>query len=142
MTQRVSGLFNFSDRVQMESLNKRLDRSHVINSNIANSETPGFRAIGFDFEEQLQAISDQNEPLNLKTTNPLHKKNAFTRADGTINPDVYVRPTEDVGQDGNTVDIDNEMQRLAHNQILYRASVENLSRKIGLLKYAIHGGRG
>lgn len=141
MTNKISNLFNFNDRVQMETLNQRLQRSHVINSNIANSETPGFRAIGYGFEEQLQEISGANTELPLKVNNPRHKRNAFTQADGTISPEVYVRPTESVSNDGNTVDVDNEMAQMAQNHILYRAATETISRKIGLLKYAIQGGR-
>ena len=55
-------------------------------------------------------------------------------------PEVFVRPTESVGQDGNTVDVDEEMGRLAQNQIMYRSAVELLNRKIGTLKYAISAG--
>lgn len=142
MSNKVSTIFNFNDRLQMESLNQRLRRSHVITSNVANAETPGFRAIGYDFEEQLQELSGANTTLPLKTTNPQHRKNAFTQADGTVTPDVFVRPSESVSNDGNTVDIDHEMTKMAHNQILYKTAVETITRKIGLLKYAIHGGRG
>ena len=142
MSQKISPVFNFNDRLQMESLNQRLRRSHVLSSNIANAETPGFRAIGYDFESQLKELSNSSDTLPLKSTHPMHRKNAFTQADGTISPDVFVRPSESVSNDGNTVDIDFEMTQMAHNQILYRTAVETISRKIGLLKYAIHGGRG
>lgn len=134
------GIFNSSDAVKMESLNQRLTRQHVLTSNIANSETPGYRALGFDFEKQLQAVSDGGDPFPMKATSGKHFMNGHTEADGTIHPDVYVRPTESVGQDGNTVDVDNEMSHLSKNQILYRATVELINRKVGTLKYAISAG--
>ena len=136
----VGGIFNFSDQIKMESLNQRLSRQKVITSNIANSETPGYRALGFDFEKQLQAVANGGDPFPMKTSNPKHYLNGHTEADGTIMPDVYVRPTESVGQDGNTVDVDNEMGTLAQNQILYRATVELLNKKIANLRYAISAG--
>ena len=60
MMNFVGGLFNHKDRVKMEALNQRLTRHNVVTANVANAETPGYRAIGYDFEEQLQAISNQD----------------------------------------------------------------------------------
>jgi flagellar basal-body rod protein FlgB len=141
MSSIVGGIFNFSDKLQMESLNQRSRRSEVITANIANAETPGYRAFGYDFEKQLQDLAKMNEPIAVKVSDPRHLKNNFTQADGSMKPDVYVRPTESVDQDGNTVDMDTEMAQLAQNQILFRTAVETLNRKIGTLKYAINGGR-
>jgi flagellar basal-body rod protein FlgB len=141
LNRLVGGIFNFSDRLQMATLDHRLKRSEVISSNIANSETPGFRAIGYDFEDQLRSLAELDKSLPVKTSNDRHFHNSFTRADGKINPDIYVRPTESVGEDGNTVDVDKEMVQMSQNQLLYRSAVELISRKIGVIKYAINGGR-
>lgn len=133
-------LFNFADRINMVTLNQRLVRNQVITSNIANAETPGYRALGYDFEEQLQTIAALNDPIAIKTSHPKHLRNTFTQADGTAYPDVYVVPTETVPNDGNTVDLDKEMAKLAQNQILYRATVDFINRKLGMIRYAITGG--
>lgn len=137
----TGGLFNFADRLQMASLDQRSRRSDVITSNIANSETPGYRAIGYDFEEQLRSLANTDQRTRLKVTDTKHLHNAFTKADGTFEPDIFFRPTESVGEDGNTVDVDTEMAQMAQNQILFRSAVEMLNRKIGVIKYAINGGR-
>ncbi len=141
MSRLTGGLFNFADRLQMTALDQRLKRSEVISANVANAETPGFRAIGYDFEEQLASLSRLDNSLPIKTSNPKHFSSSATQADGTVQPDVYVRPTESVGEDGNTVEVDEEMARMAENQILYRSSVEMINRKVGVLRYAINGGR-
>jgi flagellar basal-body rod protein FlgB len=141
MSSVIGGLFNFSDRLQMQSLNERLKRNEVVTANIANSETPGFRAFGYDFEKQLQDLGKMNDPISMNVSNPKHLRNAFTGADGSITPEVYVRPTESVDEDGNTVDVDVEMAQMAKNQILYRTTVETINRKIGILRYAVNGGR-
>jgi flagellar basal-body rod protein FlgB len=141
MSNVIGGIFNFSDKLQMESLSQRSRRNEIITGNIANAETPGYRAFGYDFEKQLQDLAASKDAVNVKTTDPRHLKNNFTSADGKIKPDVYVRPSESVDEDGNTVDMDAEMSQLAQNQILFRTAVETLNRKIGTLKYAINGGR-
>ena len=140
MSQLLGGIFNFSDAVKIESLNQRLTRQNVITGNIANSETPGFRAIGYDFEDQLQAVAGGGDPFPMKANHDKHFLNGHTEADGTILPDVFVRPTESVGQDGNTVDVDFEMSKLSENQILYRATVELINKKLAKLRYAISSG--
>lgn len=141
MTSAVGGIFNFADRLQMASLGQRLKRSEVISGNIANAETPGFRALGYDFEDQLASLAKLDRKVPLMVSDPQHMRNAFTKAGGDIRADVFVRPTESVGQDGNTVDVDTEMVQMAQNQLLYRSAVELLNRKVGMLKYAINGGR-
>ena len=141
MNNLVGGIFSFADRVKMESLNQRLTRNKVVTGNIANAETPGFRALGYDFEKQLQAIADDSQPFPMKATDPKHYISNHVRSDGTMEPDVHIRPTESVSHDGNTVDVDGEMSKLAKNQILYRATVDLLNRKVGIIRYAITGGR-
>ena len=143
MTKNVSGLFSFHENLHAASLDLRRQRTNVVTANIANAETPGYRAIGYDFEQQLQALSGTNEPFPMKASNGKHFRNGHTEADGTIYPDVFLRPSESVSQDGNTVDVDKEMGILAKNQILYQATVELLNRKVGVLRYAItSGGQG
>lgn len=142
MSHLIGGFFTQGDQLKMSALDMRLNRQDVLNSNIANAETPGYRALGYDFESQLQAIAGEGEDgaPPMKASDPKHFLNAHTEADGTIQPDVYVRPTESVGQDGNTVDVDQEMAQMAQNQILYRATVELINKKLGTLKYAISNG--
>lgn len=143
MSSNIGGMFSFHENLQAASLDLRRKRTNVVTANIANAETPGYRAIGYDFEEQLQALSGTNEPFPMKASNGKHFRNNHTEADGTIHPDVFLRPSESVSQDGNTVDVDKEMGILAKNQILYQATVELLNRRIGTLRYAVtSGGQG
>ena len=71
---KVNGVvFDYSDNIQIEVLNHRLRRNQVLSSNIANAETPGYRALGYDFEEQLQAVAEINDPLPVKVTEGNHR---------------------------------------------------------------------
>lgn len=138
----VGGLFTSDDKVQIESLNHRLTRNKVVTSNITNAETPGYRAIGYSFEEQLQALAGKDEPFPMRTTHDRHFRSSHLLEDGTVESDVFVRPTESVSEDGNTVDMDGEMADLAENQTLYRATIDLINRKLGTIRYAIsNGGR-
>ena len=140
MTKILADMFTLGDRVQMESLNHRMTRNEVATANLSNSEVPGYRELGYDFEEQLRAVMDRDDPFPMATTNPRHFKNEFTEANGEIQPDVYIRPTESIPEDGNTVDVDREMAVMSQNQILYRGAVELLNRKLAMLRYAVSGG--
>jgi flagellar basal-body rod protein FlgB len=141
MSSLIGGMLTRGDQIKMAALDMRLERQNVLNGNIANAETPGYRALGYDFEEQLQALAgDDEESMPMKAADPRHFRSDLLEADGTLQAEVYVRPTESVGQDGNTVDVDKEMGDMAQNQILYKATVELINKKLATLKYAIANG--
>lgn len=134
-------IFDRAQTVLEESLNLRMQRHMVNLSNVTNSMTPGYRALGFDFEKQLQAAIGNSDNIAMKTSDPKHIKNPGISADGVLKPDMFVKPTESIGNDGNTVDVDQEMTEMAANQIVYRATIEVLNRQLGMLRYGINGGR-
>lgn len=136
-----SQIFNKTAAVLEESLNLRMQRHMVNISNVTNSLTPGYRALGFDFENQLQAAVGNSNDLPMKTSDAKHIKHPGISADGVLKPDMFVKPTESIGNDGNTVDVDQEMTEIAANQIMYRATIEILNRQLGMLRYGINGGR-
>ena len=115
MSSLFTSIFDIGDRIQMESLGHRLKRNQVLNSNIANTETPGFRAMGYSFEKHLQETYDVSvSGASLKKENSGHLSRNKTDSN---KPSVFIRPSESVGNDGNTVDLDKEMAQLAKNQI-------------------------
>jgi len=121
------------------SLNLRLMNQNVIASNIANADTPGYKAKRIDFEQELRRALDVDGDLNLKTSVPGHAGPTGTEP---IFPEIYVDPNGVESLDGNTVKRDQEMANLAQNQIMYNSSLELLNRKLGMLKYAIQEGGG
>ena len=134
-------MFGQPDSVLETSLNHRLAKQNVIVSNVTNSATPGFRALGYEFESQLQSAVGNENALAMKTSKGSHIKNAGIQQNGELRPDLFVKPTESIGNDGNSVDVDQEMSDMAANQILYKATVELLNRRLAMLKYGINGGR-
>jgi flagellar basal-body rod protein FlgB len=130
-----------TDAVLETSLNHRLALQEILASNIVNANTPGFRALGYEFESQLRAATGDSTQLLLKTSDGRHNRHPGLSQDGKIKPDVFVKPSESISNDGNTVDIDSEMAELSKNQILYRTTIELINRKLGMLRYGINGGR-
>jgi flagellar basal-body rod protein FlgB len=123
------------------SINFRLLRNNVVSGNIANAETPGYKAKKLDFEEALSRAVDLNGLNGLNTDHGDH----FPVGPGSISRlkvDVYDNPDVNISNDGNTVDLEREMSALAENTILYKAALKLINKKMAALKYAVsEGGR-
>lgn len=116
-------------------------RQKVIANNIANVDTPGYKASDVAFEEQLRAaIGGYGVVDRLRTSHPRHLQNAS--AGSAFQPVVYTSNEYTLRNDGNNVDIDREMARLAKNSIYYNSLVQAVSNEFRLLRMAITEGRG
>jgi flagellar basal-body rod protein FlgB len=121
------------------SLNLRLLQQNVISSNIANADTPGYKAKTMEFESALRDALNVGNNLPMQGNDPKH---IVHKATDPVDPEIYDDPNGVESLDGNTVDRSAEMAKLAENQLLYDASAEMLKRKLGMLKYAITEGGG
>ena len=122
------------------SLKFRQLRQELHASNIANAETPGYKAKKLDFEEALARALDVDDQLQMRTSDSKH----YTVGGGGFNnlqPEVYEDSNGIVSPDGNNVDRDQEMAEMAENKIMYDATVQLINKKLGLLKYAIGSGQ-
>jgi len=114
----------------------RAKRAEVIAGNIANADTPGFKAKGMDFQQAL-AQASQKQQTNMTRTN---EKHFDVRMELNNNIDYRVPDQPDTG-DGNTVDVQVERNLYLENSLEYQASVQFLNGKIKGLKKAISGGQ-
>jgi flagellar basal-body rod protein FlgB len=112
-----------------EHMNYRTYRQEVISDNIANVDTPGYKAKEALFESELDS------KLKLATTSPQH----LNKSPGESMFKTVDDPFSRIGNDSNTVDIDREMMKLNENQILYSASAEIIQTKLQELKDTIGG---
>ncbi len=120
--------------VTAEALERGLDGAHrrqrVIAQNLANIETPGYRAKSVDFEDQLaEAINGQRA-----------QRASGERPSLQCRPTVGFRNTPARG-DGNTVDIEVETVELAKNSLHYKYRSRLLRKKLQMLHRAINGGQ-
>lgn len=134
-------LFGTTLDLATQALNLRSRRHELITSNIANADTPGYKAFDVLVEESLQKQTANSSGLQLKKTNSGHMPAARTTGPG-IRPKIIQTPEpNNLRGDGNTVDMDHEMSNLAANQLLYRASAQIVAKKFQSLKSVINGGK-
>lgn len=131
-------------RFNEAALSLRSQRQAVLASNIANGDTPNYKARDIDFTSALQSALDKsggNVPATLKTTAAKHFPNplqaAGTNADGT--PLLY-RGVVQGAVDGNTVDMDVERNQFTDNAVRYEAGITMINAQIKHMMAAIQGG--
>lgn len=136
----MSQLFDKTTDALGASIGMRLLRQNITSSNIANAETPGYKAKKLDFEEALSRAIDLEGFGKAHVT---HKDHLLLGqgAIGRIHGDVYDNPDINITNDGNTVDLEREMATLAENSILYKAAIQLINKKLGIMKYAATDGR-
>lgn len=121
------------------ALNLRQMNENLISSNIANADTPNYKAKTMEFEGALRDALNVDHQLAPAAADGRH---IAPRATDPIEPEIYDDPNGVESLDGNTVDRAAEMSKLAENQILYDSAVEMLKKKLGMLKYGITEGGG
>jgi len=115
------------DRLQLSSVNQK-----VISGNLANINTPGYKAKATAFEEVLRESMEEKGPRlvqsNLKHMDPGDAIGAMKSAE--------------IVESG-PVDLDTEMMKLSRNSIEYQFMIGMLNKKFAMIKHAIsEGGQG
>ena len=123
----------------IHSLEKALDysalRQKAISNNIANVDTPNYKAQDVSFKKLL--AEETVSQLRANRTNEKHFE--FTSSQRSSSSLVTKNDT-DYNHNGNNVDIDKEMALLAENQIYYNAITQRISGKFNTLKTVVKGG--
>jgi flagellar basal-body rod protein FlgB len=135
----MKNFFDPTIRALNQNLNLRSENQNVISGNIANADTPGYKAKTSNFEQAMRDALDLNENVKLETTDGEH---FGSKGPENVVADVYDDPNGVESLDGNTVDRSAEMAKMKENQILYNASIEALRKKIGMMEYGISEGGG
>lgn len=124
------GVFDFLER----TLDLRGLRQRLIASNIANEETPNYKAMDVNFQAELERRMGGR--LQVVTTREGHMEGGgFFHG-----PDVIVSLSP-AGLDGNSVSLEKEMVKLAENAIMYNATARIISKRFQILREAIKEGR-
>jgi len=114
----------------------RSDRSAVLANNIANADTPNFKARDITFSSAMSKV--QSDSLKMRATNSKH----FEISSSSINEDdgLFYRVASQPSLDGNTVDLQREQAEFAQNSLQFDTSFMFLDRKISSMKKALNGG--
>jgi flagellar basal-body rod protein FlgB len=117
------------------SLSAIWQRAQLISNNIANEDTPGYKAKRLSFEGILRGKIRSAENIRSLT-----RAQRVDIVDATPSR-VYTDPTLSVRADGNNVNLDNEHIELARAQLQYQALQQKITGHYTQLKYAISGGQ-
>jgi flagellar basal-body rod protein FlgB len=124
------------DQLTYNLLKKGLDassiRSKAISNNIANINTKGYKRQYVSFEESLKENMDN---VNLKTEDDKHIQDGSEYGEVKAETD----NSSSMREDGNNVDVDNEMVNQAANTLMYNALVTQANSRLTMERYVING---
>ncbi len=130
MLEPLDNLFQF----HQNALNLRAFRQQLLASNVANADTPGYKARDIDFAAALSDATS-GRTVSLRASNDRHL-GASTRDEPAA---VLYRSPQQPSIDGNTVDMDVERNRFAENAVHYDANLTFLNSQIKLMLAALQG---
>lgn len=133
MIDRLSQDFGFLQ----QAIALREQRQEVLSSNIANADTPDYKARDFDFKTAMENAMDQRAKLSdtsLTLTSPRHIPG---KATSSSDIDMQYRLPYQPSIDGNTVDMDMERVQFADNTMHYESSLQLLSLDMKTMQQAI-----
>ncbi len=121
--------------IHEQALLFRERRAEVLANNLANAETPGFKARDLDFRAVLAAQKGAEGPRQVRT----HHRHLSSAGSNLSEAALLYRTPDQPSIDGNTVDSHQEMARFSKNAIDFQASFHFLNSRITGLKNAIRG---
>ena len=116
----IDKLFGISPAV----LSLRSQRFELISANLANADTPGYKAMDIDFAQALSEVQRQREGWGSETTRTRHFSSEGTGMEAKYR--VPVQPS----MDGNTVETDREHAAFMDNAIRYQASLSFIDSRV------------
>lgn len=129
-------LFSNTISTLESALNYSSQKQKVISENIANVDTPNYKAKNVSFKKTLSNVLGDSI-----STNRTDSRHFEFQENNKFSSFVIQKDNTSYNQNGNSVDVDKEMADLATNQIYYNALVERLSGKFNSLQNVIKGGK-
>lgn len=126
--------------IHEQALLLRARRNEVLAVNIANADTPNFKARDVDFRAAL-AAAGTGDSLAMTQTRGAHLNAEGNRGVSPLEAQLKYRLPNQPTLDGNTVETHIEQTAFAENALEYQASLQFLGGKFASLKSAITGGR-
>jgi len=129
-------LFDRTVGVVNQSLDVRNDRHKVISGNIANADTPNYVPKEIPFQKILEPSVENPSQIPLQKTHPQH----FPEPAGSTGAREWTTEIE-TPPNADGVNIDQEMAKLAENNLMFQAGIHSLMKKFEALKVTIGEGR-
>ncbi|MEH6942182.1 flagellar basal body rod protein FlgB [Bacillus sp. JJ722] len=119
-----------------QAMNYAATKQKVISDNIANSDTPNYKAKSVSFSKMLEDEMQGSLVANRTDRRHINFTNSNDSASG-----VYVNQNVAYNHNGNSVDVDKEMSDLATNAIYFNALTDRIIGKFQSLENVIKGGK-
>lgn len=122
--------------IHEHTLELRAQRAEILANNIANADTPGYKAQDMDFSKALENAMSGNSS-GLRRTHEKHFSGSISTS--SFSDVKYRVPNQPDTGDGNTVDSQKEMAEFAENAVDYQTTLLYLSNKFKGIRKAIKG---
>lgn len=122
--------------IHAQALQVRSQRAEMLAENLANANTPGFKARDINFQDALKMAASQQSVADMKAT---HVNHFQPKSAQSFSPAVQYRTTIQDSLDGNTVDEQIEQAQFMQNSIQYQASLDFLGGKFNEMIKALRG---
>lgn len=121
--------------VHEKSMLLRGERSSVLASNLANADTPNYKARDFDFAAVMATAGTSGDLVVARTSRMHLGAGSGAVFDGELKYRIPYQPS----LDGNTVEAPVEQAAFAENAVRYQASLMFINRRIASLETALTG---
>lgn len=130
----------FPDHVDLTAkvMDFQLQRQNIVSANLANINTPGYKARRLEFEKDLQNAMGLSDAGAVTRTHPGHLPLPFSadNAEASVSRSLTPRVVEGL----DTVDLDTEMATMAKNNLLYNTLATVMAKNFSGLKQIIQDG--
>ncbi|QJR81801.1 flagellar basal body rod protein FlgB [Alteromonas pelagimontana] len=120
------------------ALNIREQKMEVVAGNLANANTPGYKARDIDFKKAMASAETLQKNQNMVRT---HDNHIAGKMNSQFDVQFRIPNQPDTG-DGNTVEVQAERNAFLDNGMRYQASLQFLNGKLQGMKKALSGGQG
>ncbi|WP_273206014.1 flagellar basal body rod protein FlgB [Marinobacter subterrani] len=121
--------------IHQYAVEARVKRAEVLANNLANADTPGFKARDVDFQAMMQRAHESVSGFQMEKTDEAHMGISPSGEAG----DLLYRVPHQPSVDGNTVNTQEEQARFMRNAMDFQASFQFLNSKFSGLTKAIKG---
>jgi flagellar basal-body rod protein FlgB len=121
--------------------NLRAYRQEVLASNIANADTPNYKARDFDFKSAMEAATAGRANFGMAQTSPRHLAGENVSGVGNTPAGVNMlyRGEYQANVDGNTVNVDVERSAFAENAVQLESALTFIQQEFRRMQTAIQG---
>ncbi len=139
----INGIFNKTISLLERSLDLRAMKHKTIASNVANIDTPNYKAFDMMVEDELQKMNRTPEAGTHSRATATQEGHLEPRRRGVARVSRRLHTGDGLRimrRDGNTVDLDREMATMAENSLMYTLSAQMVAKKFQSLRNVIQGG--